>query len=475
MADVLVRNPSVMPRLLIAGLSGGSGKTLVTLGLLLLLRRAGIEVRAFKKGPDYIDPSWLAWASGHPARNLDAYLMGDGVVRSSFLRHAISDGINLIEGNRGLFDGVDAAGTYSSAALAETLDTPILLVIDATKMTRTAAALVVGCQKLAPSGLIQGVVLNNVNGERHERILREAIESDCAIPVVGVLPRMQSNPLPERHLGLVPPEEHAGMDQVEQDLLAWMENRIDLDALLSIARKAPELESFPESHTPSPDAQGLKIGYLRDAAFSFYYPENLEDLERAGAELVRISALDASALPAGLHALYIGGGFPELHAQALSANTGFLHSLRDACAAGLPVYGECGGLMLLARSLRWKDIRYPMADVFPADVEAFAKPQGHGYSELVVDAMNPFFPRGVKLRGHEFHYSRIVSGSEGVASAYAVTRGTGCFAGRDGLVVHNTIASYTHLHAAATPEWAAGMIAAASEFAATTRPDSVIA
>jgi cobyrinic acid a,c-diamide synthase len=464
-----------MPRLLIAGLSGGSGKTLVTMGLLLLLRRAGIEVRAFKKGPDYIDPSWLAWASGHPARNLDAYLMGDGVARSSFLWHAISDGINLIEGNRGLFDGVDAAGTYSSAALAGTLDTPILLVIDATKMTRTAAALIVGCQKLAPSGLIRGVVLNNVNGERHERILREAIESVCAIPVIGALPRMAANPLPERHLGLVPQDEHKEMDRVEQNLLVWMENRIDLDALLSTARKAPELESFAEPDTPRPDAQGLKIGYLRDAAFSFYYPENLEDLERAGAELVRISALDAPALPAGLHALYIGGGFPELHARALSANTGFLNSLREACVAGLPVYAECGGLMLLSRSLRWKEIRFPMADVFPADVEAFAKPQGHGYSELVVNAVNPFFSRGVSLRGHEFHYSRIVSGSEDLASAYAVTRGTGCFAGRDGLIAYNTMASYTHLHAAATPEWAAGMIAAACEFAARTRHDSVIA
>lgn len=464
-----------MPRLLIAGLSGGSGKTLVTLGFLLLLRRTGIEVRAFKKGPDYIDPSWLAWASGHPARNLDAYLMGDGVARVSFLRHAISEGINLIEGNRGLFDGVDAAGTYSSAALAGTLDTPILLVIDATRMTRTAAALVAGCQKLAPSRLIQGVVLNNVNGERHERILREAIESVCAIPVIGALPQMAANPLPERHLGLVPPDEHEEMDRVERNLLAWMENRIDLDALLSIARMAPELERFAESDTQRPDAPGLKIGYLRDAAFSFYYPDNLEELERAGAELVRISALEAPALPAGLHALYIGGGFPELHARTLSANTGFLNSLREACAAGLPVYAECGGLMLLARSLRWKDIRYPMANVFPADVEAFTRPQGHGYSELVVDAMNPFFPQGVKLRGHEFHYSRIVDGSERLASACAVTRGTGCFAGRDGLIVNNTMAAYTHLHATATPEWTAGMIAAAREFALRTRPALVTA
>lgn len=459
-----------MPRLLIAGLSGGSGKTLATMGLLLLLRRAGLDVRAFKKGPDYIDPAWLAWASGHSARNLDAWLMGQEKVRTSFQKQAISDGVNLIEGNRGLFDGVDAAGTYSSAALALTLNAPIMLVIDATKMTRTAAALVLGCQKLDPNGLIQGVLLNNVNGERHERILREAIASECSVPVIGAFPRMQRNPLPERHLGLVPPEEHEEMDRVEQCLLAWMEKRIDLDALLAIARRAADLERGKDRRAPLADARGLRIGYLRDAAFSFYYPENLEELERAGADLVRISALDAPALPAGLHALYIGGGFPETHARALSSNAGFLESLRQACAAGLPVYAECGGLMLLARSLSWKGVRYPMADVLPADVEAFAKPQGHGYSELVVDAPNPFFPQGTHLRGHEFHYSRIVSGSEGVASVCAVIRGTGYFAGRDGLAVRNTMATYTHLHATATPEWAAGMIAAANGFAVRTKP-----
>ena len=454
-----------MPRLLIAGLSGGSGKTIVTLGLLLLLRRAGFEVRAFKKGPDYIDPAWLAWASAHPARNLDAFLMGAETVRASFLCHATPDGINVIEGNRGLFDGLDAAGTYSSANLAEILGAPIVLVLDATKMTRTAAALVLGCQKLAPHASIQGVVLNQVNGQRHEQVLREAIESVCSIPVIGSLPRLQQNPLPERHLGLTPPDEHQTMDSVERGLLEWMENRVDLDALLTIARSATGLATHADERPALPDAHGLRIGYIRDSAFSFYYPENLEELERAGAELVPISALDATSLPSGLHALYIGGGFPETHAQALSANTSFLGSLRQTCAAGLPVYAECGGLMLLARSLSWQGVRSSMANVFPIDVEAFATPQGHGYSELRVDASNPFFPQGAVLRGHEFHYSRIVSGSEAVTSACTVLRGIGCFGGRDGLVAQNVFAAYTHLHATATPQWASGILAAARQFA----------
>jgi cobyrinic acid a,c-diamide synthase len=452
-----------MPRLLVAGLSGGSGKTIVTLGLLLLLRRAGLDVRAFKKGPDYIDPAWLRWASAHPARNLDAFLMGAEAVRASFARHGIPDGINVIEGNRGLFDGLDAAGTYSSANLAEILAAPIVLVLDATKMTCTAAALVLGCQKLDPRASIQGVVLNQVNGQRHERVLREAIESVCSIPVIGALPRLQKNPLPERHLGLIPPDEHQTMGSVERNLLEWMENRVDLDALLTIARSAPALATHADARTPLPDAHGLRIGYLRDSAFTFYYPENLEELERAGAELVPISALHATSLPTGLHALYIGGGFPETHVRALSAS--FLESLRQTCAIGLPVYAECGGLMLLARTLSWQGVRYPMANVFPIDVEAFATPQGHGYSELRVDASNPFFPQGAVLRGHEFHYSCIVSGSEAVTTACAVLRGTGCDSGRDGLVTQNVMAAYTHLHATATPQWASGILTAARQFA----------
>jgi cobyrinic acid a,c-diamide synthase len=454
-----------MPRLLVAGLSGGSGKTIVTLGLLLLLRRAGLDVRAFKKGPDYIDSAWLAWASAHPARNLDTFLMGAEAVRASFVRQGTPGGVNVIEGNRGLFDGLDAAGTYSSANLAESLAAPIVLVLDATKMTRTAAALVLGCQKLEPRDSIQGVVLNQVNGQRHERVLREAIESVCSIPVIGTLPRLEQNPLPGRHLGLIPPHEHQAMDSVERNLLEWMQDRLDLDALLKIARSAPSLAAHVDERAFLPDVRDLRIGYLRDSAFTFYYPENLEELERAGAELVSISALHATALPAGLHALYIGGGFPETHAPALSANTSFLASLRQACVAGLPVYAECGGLMLLARSLAWQGVRYPMANVFPIDVDAFSAPQGHGYSELRVDTANPFFPHGAVLRGHEFHYSRIVSDPGAVTSACAVVRGTGCFPGRDGLVSQNVMAAYTHLHATATPPWASGILTAARQFA----------
>ena len=459
-----------MPRLLVAGISGGSGKTIVTMGLLLLLRRAGHAVRAFKKGPDYIDPAWLAWASGHPTRNLDTFLMGDERVRASFQRHAISHGINLIEGNRGLFDGFDAAGSHSSAVLAKALDTPVVLVIDATKITRTAAALVLGCQKLDPRVDIRGVVLNNVNGQRHEQILRSAIESACGVPVIGALPRVATNPLPERHLGLVPPEEHCEMGQAERDLLQLVQDHVDLDAVVAIAHNAPSLDAYTDERTAMPDARGLKIGYLRDSAFIFYYPENLEELEHAGAELIRISALDGAALPDDLHALYIGGGFPETHARKLSANKGFLESLRNACASGLPVYAECGGLMLLARSLTWNGLRYSMSNAFPVDIEIFPTPQGHGYSELQVDAKNPFLSLGTVVQGHEFHYSRIVNDPLTINTACSVKRGVGCLGRRDFLVTRNVMAGYTHLHATATPEWTAGLVSAARHFAIECEP-----
>lgn len=458
-----------MPRLLIAGLSGGSGKTLVSMGLLLLMRRAGIDVRAFKKGPDYIDPSWLNWASSHPARNLDTFLMGAELVRASFLRHGISDGVNLIEGNRGLFDGFDAAGTHSSAALARLLSAPVVLVVDATKMTRTAAALVLGCQTLDPQISIRGVVLNNVGGARHERTLRQAIESVCSIPVIGAIPRTPANPLPDRHLGLVPPQERRDMELVEQVIVSLMQARLDIDMLLSIARSALPLQAATVESPALPDGHGLKIAYVSDSAFSFYYPENLEELARSGAQLVPVSALHDRNLPEDLDALYMGGGFPETHAQQLSANVSFLQSLRQACTKGLPVYAECGGLMLLARSLIWKGARHPMANIFEVDVEVLDTPQGHGYAELRVDAPNPFFPQQTALRGHEFHYSRIVGTDAEVPTVCAVVRGVGCRAGRDFLVKGSVMAGYTHLHAAATPEWAAGLLKGAFAFA--SRPE----
>jgi cobyrinic acid a,c-diamide synthase len=456
-----VNEPRVAPRLVIAGLAGDSGKTIVSLAILKALRRHGTTVRAFKKGPDYIDPAWLEWASEQPARNLDTYLMGTGVI-GAFTRHAVPDGINVIEGNRGLFDGFDIAGTHSTAELAKLLHAPVLLVLNAAKLTRTAAALVLGCQKFDPELNLEGVVLNRVNGKRHENILRDCIEQSCGIPVVGVVPTMESQELvPARHLGLVTPDEHGYTCALDDKLIERVAPGLNIGALIEIARKAPALPPSIAPNVELPNGSGLKIGLIRDSAFSFYYAENLEALERTGAELVPISALTAEELPSGINAFYIGGGFPETHAERLAANAQFLASLRAAALAGMPIYAECGGLMLLSQAMTWRGTKYPMARVLPFEVEVCARPQGHGYAELLVDSANPFYQIGLNLRGHEFHYSRIIAPDEFPTTACAVKRGTGTWAGRDAVVVGNVWASYTHLHATGTPEWARGMIAAA--------------
>ncbi len=304
-----------MPRLVVAGLAGGSGKTIVSLGLLLAARRRGLGVGAFKKGPDYIDAAWLGWAAGEAAHNLDTFLMGFEEVFASFTSYAAPGGFNVIEGNRGLYDGFDSRGTHSTAELAKALRAPVLLVLNASKVTRTAAAMVLGCQRLDPSVNIAGVILNHVSGPRHERVLREAVESTCGIPVLGALPRIPKNSLlPERHLGLVAPEEHPGRKSLRATLEELFEGRLDFKRLWKLSRAAPYLEPPGVTLLDLPLGTGLKIGYLWDSAFTFYYPENLEHLRIAGASLVPISALSAIALPEDINALYMGGGFPETHA-----------------------------------------------------------------------------------------------------------------------------------------------------------------
>jgi len=471
------------PRLVIAGLAGDSGKSVVSMALLRALREAGTEVRAFKKGPDYIDTAWLSWASGAPARNLDTWLMGFPGAVQSFCTHATAGGLNLVEGNRGLFDGVDVSGTHSTAELAKAIQAPVLLVLNVTKMTRTAAAVVLGCKQLDPDLRIGGVVLNHVASKRHEMVVRDAIERVCGIPVVGVVPKLESDALPARHLGLVTPEDHPAMKELPA-VLDKVAARLDMARIQEIAAGvnvlcSPSLDTTikePEQGSPAHavvarvGAEGaVRIAVVRDAAFSFYYEENIEALSRAGAEVVFISSLRSGDLPEDVDAVYIGGGFPEVHAEKLAANAGFLHSLADAATRGLPVYAECGGLMLLSRSIQWQGRRFRMAGVLPIDIDVGSAPQGHGYVEIAVDTPNPFYAVGTVLRGHEFHYSRIavasaVSGdpevleSEPPATVCSVRRGTGAIGKRDGLIVNNVWASYTHLHASATPEWAEGVI-----------------
>lgn len=454
------------PRLLIAGTGGDSGKTLLTLALVRALVRGGGPVQTFKKGPDYIDAAWLAWASGREARNLDTWMMGEDACLRSFQHHAPPDGIAVIEGNRGLYDGLDAQGTHSSAALARLLGAPIVLVLPVRKVTATAAAVAAGMAALDPRVRIAGVVLNHVSGARHERVVREAVQARTGIPVLGAIPAFRdADLLPERHLGLVPRQEAGDLTRLETRL-DDVASRLDLAAIQAIARDAGPLPSpatGPAGDAPiRPAGPRVRVGVFRDPAFSFYYPENLEALRDAGADLVFLSPLSDTALPP-LDALVLGGGFPETHAERLAANPTMRDAVRAAAEAGLPMYAECGGLMYLSRTLAWQGRTWPMSGVLPVDVEVRPTPQGHGYAEVTVDRPNPFFPEGTRLRGHEFHYSMISAHDADIATAFAMTRGRGAVFGRDGLRRHNVLATWVHVHASGTPQWAAGVVRAARQ------------
>lgn len=448
-----------LPRLVLAGLAGDSGKSLVSLGLIRALRRRGLPVAPFKKGPDFIDAAWLGAAAGAPCRNLDSFMMSHEDLLSSLAGGGRDASVAVVEGNRGLFDGLDASGSHSTAQLAKLIGAPVILIVDVTKSTRTVAAQVLGCRLLDRELNLAGVILNRVGTRRQEAVIREAIDADAGLPVLGAIPRLTDQHLPSRHLGLVTALEHPETAAALERLAEVVEQYIDVDALLSLADGATPLAAEP----PAPPAAGptrARIGILRDRAFTFYYPENLEALERAGAELVEISPLADESLP-DIDALYAGGGFPELYAAELAANRGLRADIARRLAEGLPAWAECGGLMYLSRALIVDGVAHEMVGALPVRVEQTARPQGHGYVRARSDRANPVLAEGTELRGHEFHYSRLHDNGDRVPTVLSLARGVGVGGGRDGLQIGRTVATYTHLHALGTPSWAGGLVDAA--------------
>lgn len=467
MPDTLSPRQTDIPRIVIAALKGGAGKTFLSLGLAAALRRRGLSMAVFKKGPDYIDAGWLGLAAETDCYNLDPYLFLPGVLQESFVQRAFRRQLAIVEGNRGLFDGVDALGSYSTAEMAKQLGAPVILIVDATKVTRTAAALVKGCQLLDPEVNLQGVILNRVAGARHEGILRESIEQATSVPVIGSVMKMPLENFPQRHLGLLPLHEHPRAAEFVREAEEVVRRSIDLDKLLQIAASAGPLVLAPSpirEEAAAREFEGLRIGVLRDSAFQFYYPENLEALALGGARVVEFSALTSSELPE-LDGLYIGGGFPETHAEQLAANESLKISLQRAVEKGLPVYAECGGLMYLSHSLAIDDRVFPMAGILPVDTVLERMPQGHGYIRVEVNAANPFYPVGTVLTGHEFHYSYVtpLSGAEG-RYVFHVVRGHGMDGAHDGLCTANVLGTYVHVHALGTPLWAEGLLKRALAF-----------
>lgn len=453
-----------MPQIIISALRGGSGKTILSIGITAALRQRGKSVAPYKKGPDYIDAGWLAMAAGRPCHNLDTFLTPPEQVLCSFCSHTRPDDIAVIEGNRGLYDGIDTSGITSTAELAKMLNAPVILCMDCTKSTRTMAAAVLGCIHFDPDVRIRGVILNRVAGPRHENVLRQNIEKHCGIPVLGALPKLRKQSFPERHMGLVPTPEHEWAKDSIDAAAQIATQYLDLDALIRVAEEAPANAARHQASGDSAPSRvqitgkSPRIGVIRDAAFQFYYPENLDALTELGAETVFINALADKQLPP-VDALYIGGGFPETNARELAENTGLRESLKRLADGGLPIYAECGGLMYLGEKLVLDGVSYPMTGILPIAFGFSRKPQGHGYTVIRVERENPYFEVGTELRGHEFHYSSVLEWRGNDADlAFSMERGTGFHEHRDGVCYKNVLATYTHIHALGTPAWAEALV-----------------
>lgn len=452
------------PRLLLSAAHRSSGKTTVAIGLAAALSQRNQRVQTFKKGPDYIDPMWLASASQGACYNLDPYLMSAEQVLASFESRTRGCDLALVEGNLGLHDGMALDGSNSNAALAVALKLPVVLVLDPRGMTRGIAPLILGYQAFDQRVHIAGVILNRVGGARHEAKLRAVIERYTDVGVLGAVHESPQVAIDERHLGLIPSNEATHAQALIARIGAAIAAQVDLDRVLAAANAAPVRRFRPL--TPQPAAAGLgatqvRIGIARDRAFGFYYSDDLEALTAAGAQLLPFDTLRDSSLPA-VDALFLGGGFPETAAPRLEANGALRAQIRDAIDDGLPVYAECGGLMYLARSLAVAGRRHEMVGAIGADVVMNARAVGRGYIELEPTGVAPWSAGsapGARILAHEFHHSSLENLDPELQFAYRVVRGHGINGRHDGVVRNNLIASYSHLRAVGDCDWARRFVA----------------
>lgn len=403
---------------------------------------------------------WLSRASEHDCHNLDFQTMTNEEILSTVSLYSKGADISLIEGNKGLFDGVALDGSNSNAAVAELTQSPIILVIDTQGMTRGIAPLLLGYQAFDEKLNIAGVILNKVGGPRHEQKLRDVIKEYTNIPVVGAVPRLNELNITERHLGLIPSNETNDTHQIISNIASIIEQHVDLDLLLNIASSAPALPKstyqIPQEHKPIT----LKIGIARDAAFGFYYPGDLNAFRENGVELIEFNTLTDKTLP-DVDALFIGGGFPESWMEELEANSSLRHQIKKAIESGLPVYAECGGLMYLSKSIIWNNKKAEMVGVIPEDIEMNTRPQGRGYVSLKQN-INVLWQtsenESLDIPAHEFHYSGFTSlekiqNNPKINYAYTMMRGSGITGKHDGLIYKNMLANYAHLRDTSQYHW----------------------
>lgn len=448
------------PRLVIAGTHSGAGKTTVTLALMAALKARGLVVQPFKVGPDFIDPGHHQAVTGRPSRNLDGWMLGEAANRSIFSRASADADLSIIEGMMGLFDGCSPVTERGSTAeVAKQLNAPVLLVIDGSAMARSAAAMVSGYAKFDPALQVLGVLFNRVQSEGHYRLLRDAVEAETDLMVVGYLRPDASVTIPDRHLGLRTAIEQGQTDLYDR-LARSVAETVDLDRVEALARSAGEFAGDLTTPLPAEHPQPVRIGVACDAAFCFYYQDNLELLEAAGAQIVRFSPLRDAGLPE-VDLLYLGGGYPELYGATLAANVTMRTAVRTFAESGGAIHAECGGLMYLTQAIRdCEGRRHEMAGVFPA--EAVMRKAGFTLGYRTVEVTRPCLlgRPGTLLRGHEFHYSTLEPKGE-LRYACTLSDAEGKAIGHDGLTMGNTIALYSHLHFGSHPEVVNDLLAVA--------------
>jgi len=456
-----------MSHIFISAAHKSSGKTTISIGLCAALHERGLQVSPFKKGPDYIDPMWLSKASHRACYNLDFHNMSAQEIKHAFRQYSANSDISVIEGNKGLYDGLDLDGGNSNAALARLLHAPVILVIDAQGMTRGIAPLILGYQAFDPDINIAGVILNKLGGGRHESKLRRVIEHYTDVPVIGAVHRDEKLLIVERHLGLIPSNESIISDKHIHNISTLISQQVDVDRVIKIGEQVKDPEFESDISKPATASTGtvtstatsttIKIAIARDAAFGFYYPEDIAAFAQHGAKLVEIDTLHDKQLP-NVDGLFIGGGFPETHIEALSSNTSLRQDIRAAIEKGLPCYAECGGLMYLSRSIQWQGKSADMVSAIPADTVMHQKPQGRGYVKLVESEYYPWQLHATQNKQaqypvHEFHYSALENLDPTLKFAYSVTRGTGVDGKNDGIIYKNLLACYSHFRTVQDNQW----------------------
>ena len=451
-----------MRAIVVAGTTSGVGKTTVATGLIGTLCKRNFKVQPFKAGPDYIDPTYHTWVSGELSRNLDTWLMSHNIIIELFTRATRGKDIAVIEGVMGLYDGRSSMSEEGSTAeLAKFLGAPVLLVVDSRKGARSLAAMVAGYRDFDASLCLGGVILNGIGSDEHLRLCREAIECYTGLPVLGYLPRRDSLSLPERHLGLVPTVEGATSEEFLRLLVTQCEATLDIPQILRLSEQAviPRAEPvlFPQMRRPAM----AKIAVAKDKAFSFYYQDSLDLLEVWGAEIVPFSPLEDAGLPQDISGLYIGGGFPELHAAGLADNKSIRQAIKVASGRGMPIYAECGGLMYLGRSIRdLQGDEHPMVGVIPVSSRIDSPRLSLGYRTVQALGDGPILRKGEIVRGHEFHWSVLKNNADST-KAYRILEKDGC---QEGFQKKQLLASYIHLHLGSLPHMASHFVENCRQF-----------